>query len=299
MRPAHHFRPGVLLDALPPMPRLSGSGPYAGALDLLVAPAEWVLAATGRVLCAAAKELHRAYRARRGEEIASVLGTPTATEIAAAWTPAPRSVRQALVIGAKLVDLSATHPIEAVRTRDGKARGRSGGLKPFFAESLPDIPYSTAIRYRLLARRLRQALEIPLAIPLEWLLCDDSPAVLTQDSALLPLIPALRRRVAGFLGPFRSQAALSRALAKKLGIAPCPFSRRSARRTPAQRARDLAEDSARLEGYVATLFAKCRNGVPLSPPERRALGYLRAIGMEEGRQDRLVRDVEGEKTDFQ
>ncbi|MBR6021402.1 MAG: hypothetical protein IK066_03170 [Kiritimatiellae bacterium] len=279
MRPAHHFRPGVLLDALPPMPRLSGSGPYAGALDLLVAPAEWALAATGRVLCAAAKELHRAYRARQSDEIASVLGTPTSSEIAAAWTPAPRSVRQALVIGAKLVNLSATHPIVSVRTRDGKARGRTGGLKPFFAESLPGIPYSSAMRYRLLARRFRQALDIPPAIPLEWLLSDASPASLTQDSTLLPLISPLRRRVANFLYPFRSQSALSRALAQKLDLAPCPFSRRSLRRTPAQRARDLADDSARLERYIATLSSKLRARLPLSPPEKRALAYLRALGI--------------------
>ena len=57
MKPATSFRFTALLDALPPAPRLSGSGPYAGALDLLVAPAEWALVATGRLLCAAAKEL--------------------------------------------------------------------------------------------------------------------------------------------------------------------------------------------------------------------------------------------------
>ncbi|MBR6022893.1 MAG: hypothetical protein IK066_10825, partial [Kiritimatiellae bacterium] len=233
MQAAHHFRPGVLIDALPPMPRLSGSGPYAGALDLLVAPAEWLLAATGRMVCAAAKELHRVYRARRADEVASVLGCPTSSAIAAAWTPAPRSLQQALVIGAKLVDLSATHPIVAVRTRDGKARGRTGGLKPYFAESLPGIPYSSAMRYRLLARRLRQALDIPPAIPLEWLLSDDSPAALTQDSALLPLISPLRRRVADYLSGFRSQSALSRALVQKLDLAPGPVSRRAPRRTPA------------------------------------------------------------------
>ena len=279
MKPATAFRLSSLANTLPPMPRLSGSGPYAGALDLLVAPAEWVLAATGRVLCAAARELHRAYRARRSDEIASVLGTPTSSAIAAAWTPAPRSLRQALLIGSKLVDLSALHPLRTSRSSDGKARGRSGGLKPFFAESLPDIPYSTAIRYRLLARRLRQALDIPPAIPLEWLLSEASPSFLTQDSALLPLISPLRRRVAGFLSPFHSQAALSRALVRKLGLAPCPFSRRSSRRTPAQRARDLADDAARLEGHIATLAAKLRHQVPLSPPERRALAYLRALGI--------------------
>ncbi|MBR6022290.1 MAG: hypothetical protein IK066_07720 [Kiritimatiellae bacterium] len=279
MRTAHRFRPGVLLDALPPMPRLSGSGPYAGALDLLVAPAEWVLAATGRVLCAAAKELHRAYRARRSDEVASVLGCPTSSAIAAAWTPAPRSLRQVLVIGAKLVDLSATHPIVTVRTNDGKARGRSGGLKPFFAESLPDVPYSSAMRYRLLARRFRQALDIPPAIPLEWLLSDEAPSSLTQDSALLPLISPFRRKVADFLSPFRSQAALSRALVQKLDLVPCPFSKRSPRRTPAQRASDLADDSGLLERYIATLAGKLRNHLPLAPPERRALAYLRALGI--------------------
>ena len=279
MQAAHHFRPGVLIDALPPMPRLSGSGPYAGALDLLVAPAEWLLAATGRMVCAAAKELHRVYRARRADEVASVLGCPTSSAIAAAWTPAPRSLQQALVIGAKLVDLSATHPIVAVRTRDGKSRGRTGGLKPYFAESLPGIPYSSAMRYRLLARRLRQALDIPPAIPLEWLLSDDSPAALTQDSALLPLISPLRRRVADYLSGFRSQSALSRALVQKLDLAPCPFSRRSPRRTPAQRARDLADDSARLDRYIGTLSSKLLARLPLSPPEKRALAYLRALGI--------------------
>ncbi|MBR6021305.1 MAG: hypothetical protein IK066_02680, partial [Kiritimatiellae bacterium] len=230
-------------------------------------------------VCAAARELHRAYRARRSEEVASVLGCPTASAVAAAWTPAPRSLRQALAIGSKLVDLSATHPISTNRDASGKTRGRTGGLKPFFAESLPSIPYSSAMRYRLLARRFRQALDIPPALPLEWLLTDASPASLTQDSALLPLISPLRRKVADYLSGFRSQAALSRALAQKLDLAPCPFSQRSPRRTPAQRARDLAEDSARLDRYIATLTSKLRVRLPLSPPERRALAYLRALGI--------------------
>ena len=280
MKPATSFRPSVLLDALPPMPRLSGSGPYAGALDLLVAPAEWTLSAAARLVCAAAKELHRAYRARRTDEVASALGAPTAAEIAAAWTPAPRSVRQALVIGAKLVDLSALHPIQTRRASDGKGViGRTGGLKPFFAESLPSLPYSTAMRYKLLANRLRQAISIPAPIPFEWLLVDTPPSSLTQDSSLLPLIPPLRRQVASFLAPHHTQASLSRALSQKLGLTPCPFSRRSSRRTPAQRARDLASDAALLDRYIATLSSKLRVHLPLSPPERRALAYLRALGI--------------------
>ncbi|MBR6022604.1 MAG: hypothetical protein IK066_09340 [Kiritimatiellae bacterium] len=280
MKPATSFRPSVLLDALPPMPRLSGSGPYAGALDLLVAPAEWTLTAAARLVCAAAKELHRAYRARRTDEVASALGAPTATEIAAAWTPAPRSVRQALVIGAKLVDLSALHPIRTLRASDNKSvAGRTGGLRPFFAESLPSLPYSTAMRYKLLANRLRQALSIPAPIPLEWLLVDTAPASLTQDSTLLPLIPSFRRQVASFLAPHLTQASLSRALSQKLGLAPCPFSRRSSRRTPTQKARDLADDSALLDRYIATLSSKLRAHLSLSPPEKRALAYLRALGI--------------------
>ncbi|MBR6023008.1 MAG: hypothetical protein IK066_11405, partial [Kiritimatiellae bacterium] len=102
---------------------------------------------------------------------------------------------------------------------------------------------------------------------------------LTQDSTLLPLIPSLRRQVASFLAPHHTQASLSRALSQKLGLAPCPFSRRSSRRTPAQRAHDLAADSALLDRYIATLSAKLRAQLPLSPPEKRALVYLRALGI--------------------
>ncbi|MBR6021756.1 MAG: hypothetical protein IK066_04990, partial [Kiritimatiellae bacterium] len=243
-------------------------------------PAEWALSAAARLVCTAAKELHRAYRARRTDEVASALGAPTAAEIASAWTPAPRSIRQALVIGAKLVDLSALHPIRTLRASDNKSvAGRTGGLRPFFAESLPSLPYSTAMRYKLLANSLRQALSIPAPIPLEWLLSDASPSSLTQDSALLPLIPSLRRQVASFLSPHRTQASLSRALSQKLGLAPCPFARRSSRRTPAQKARDLADDSALLDRYIATLSSKLRAQRPLSPPEKRALAYLRALGI--------------------
>ena len=279
MQASHRFRPGVLLDALPPMPRLSGPGPYAGALDLLVAPAEWALSAAARLLCATAKELHRAYRARRSDETASLLGAPTASAVAAAWTPAPRSLRQALIIGSKLCDLSPLHPVSTVRDSSGKARGRTGGLQRWFADTLPDIPYPTAMRYRRLARSLRQALAVPAPLPLEWLLSDEAPAALTQDTALLPLIPAFRRKIADYLSGFRTQAALSRDLARKLGIEPCPFSRRSLRRPPARRARDLAADAALLDRRISNLSAKIRANLPLSPPERRALACLRALGI--------------------
>ncbi|MBR6021583.1 MAG: hypothetical protein IK066_04110, partial [Kiritimatiellae bacterium] len=232
------------------------------------------------LLCAAAKELHRAYRARAAEDVSSALGAPSAAEIAAAWTPAPRPLRQALLVGSKLVDLSALHPVLHLRSPDGKhTAGQTGGLKPWFAATLPSIPYSTAMRYRQLARLLRQALDIPPALPLEWLLSDAAPSSLTRDSTLLPHIPSLRRKLATYLSPFRSQAALKRALEKRIGIVPCPFARRSPRRTPAQRVSDLASDAALLDRYIATLAAKIRAARPLSPPERRALAYLRALGI--------------------
>ena len=280
MKPATSFRFTALLDALPPVPRASGRGPYVGALDLLVAPAEWALVATGRLLCAAAKELHRAYRARAAEDVSSVLGAPTAAAIAAAWMPAPRALRDILVLGSRLVDASAAHPIVTLRSSDGKSiAGRSGGLRPWFRDALPDLPYSTAMRYRQLARLVRQALAVPPALPLEWLLSDTPPASLTQDASLLPLISPFRRKLASFLAPFRTQAALSRALASRLDIARCPFSPRSRRRTPEQKARDLADDAARLDRHVATLAAALANRRPLTPPEKRALAYLRALGI--------------------
>ena len=135
------------------------------------------------------------------------------------------------------------------------------------------------MRYRRLARSLRQALAVPAPLPLEWLLSDEAPAALTQDTALLPLIPAFRRKIADYLSGFRTQAALSRDLARKLGIEPCPFSRRSLRRPPARRARDLAADAALLDRRISNLSAKIRANLPLSPPERRALACLRALGI--------------------
>ena len=280
MKPATAFRLSSLANTLPPMPRASGFGRHANALDLLAAPAEWALLATGRVLCAAARELHRAYRARAAEEVSSALGAPTAAEIAAAWTPAPRPLRQALAIGSKLVDLSAIHPVRHLRSPDGKhTAGQTGGLKPWFETTLPGIPYSTAMRYRQLARLLRQALGVPPVIPLEWLLSDAPPSSLSRDATLLPLIPSLRRKTAAFLSGFRSQAALKRALEKRIGIVPCPFSRRSSRRTPEQKARDLAADAALLDRYIVALAEKLRSNRSLSPPEKRALAYLRALGI--------------------
>ena len=284
MKSATTFRFSALAGALPSMPRTSGRGPCSGALDLLAAPAEWALLATGRILCTAARELHRVYRARAAEDVSSALGAPTAAAVAAAWTPAPRPLRQVLSIGSKLVDLSAIHPVRMLRSPDGKhTAGQSGGLKPWFATALPGIPYSTAMRYRQLARLFRQALDIPSALPLEWLLEDTPPAVLTHDAELLPLIPGFRRKAAEFLEGFRSQAALKRALEKRIGIERCPFSaRRSRRRSPGQKARDLAGDAALLDRYVGKLAEKIRAGRPLSPAEKRAGAYLRALGIPVG-----------------
>ena len=285
MRSAKKFRMGAVLDALPGMPRGSGRGVYAGALDLLVAPVEWVLAAGVAGLCAIAKELHRAYRCREDESVASVLGCPTAEAVASAWTPAPRPLRQALVVGSRLIDLSAAHPIQTVRTNDGsRVAGRQGGLRPWFKQSLPDLPYSTAMRYKQLAQRLRQALAVPPAIPLEWLLTEDAPGALTRDAALVALIPGLRRATAKFLAGFQSQSALNRALEKRLGIARCPFSgrRTSRRRTPAQKAYDRATDEALMERYLARLGKAVKAGRKLSPPERRALAHLQALGFSPG-----------------
>lgn len=285
MQPAASFRLSAVLGALPAFPRASGSGLPAGALDLLAAPLEWALAVTVAILRSAAKELHRAYRCRESEAVASVLGCPTAAAVAAAWTPAPRPLSQALLLGSRLVDLSAAHPIRTVRAADGnRVAGREGGLRPWFRQSLPDLPYSTAMRYRQLAQRLRQALGIPPALPLEWVLSDTAPAALTQDAALLALIPPLRRKTAAFLAGFRSQTALNRALERRLGIERCPFSGRrlSHRRTAAQKAFDLATDVALMDRYVARLGEALKSGRKLSPPEKRALAHLRALGIPPG-----------------
>jgi hypothetical protein len=252
----------------------------AGPLDLFGLALDCAASGLLHLADSAILALHRAYRTREETSLASALGAPSPAAIAAVWTPAPRPLRQALLIGSKLVDLAATHP--SARTvaprKDGTAHrftGRQGGLKKVLSDTCPAIPYSTAMRYKKLAQRTRQALNLPPAFPLEWLLTDESPASLTNDSTMIAAIPRARRDLSALLRDNPSQSALSRALVKTLNLYPAPLLSRADRASRARSTRyDFATAQATLSRYATTLSSRLSSGVPLTPPEKRALKLL-------------------------
>jgi hypothetical protein len=227
--------------------------------------------------------LHRAYRTRIANSTASLLGAPKPADILAAWTPSPRTLTQVLLIGSKLIDLAASNPDTRLSKTDSTSgahrfTGRAPGLRGFLVSTCPAVPYSTAMRYRQLAQRTRQALSLPSALPLEWLLSAATPASLTSNPALLAAISRGRRSLAALLAANPTQAALSRTLAKALNLYPAPLlsrADRAARRRA--RAYDAATAQATLNRYAETLAERMASGAQLSAPEKRAVKLLSAL----------------------
>ncbi|MBR6022942.1 MAG: hypothetical protein IK066_11070, partial [Kiritimatiellae bacterium] len=105
--------------------------------------AEVALRGLAQLAVKAAHALHRAYCTSREVRQASALGIPTPDDLRAVWCPPRRTLRQALLIGSKMVDLSATHhdTLKWEISANGKRRiaGRAGGLHRYFAAHCPDL----------------------------------------------------------------------------------------------------------------------------------------------------------------
>ena len=151
----------------------------------------------------------------------SLRGTPTPAELAAPWSASPRTLRDRLRLGSRLADLDPTldHTVSRTTLPSGKTvfRARPGGMKGWLADRRVAIPYSTAMRYKKLAQRLRQILGLDDRIPLEWLV-DGLPSAQTLPSALVPQYQSARRRLSRLLRENPNLKALSLAADKALGI---------------------------------------------------------------------------------
>ena len=151
----------------------------------------------------------------------SLRGTPTPQEIAADWADQPRSLETCLRIGSRLADLDSTldHTILRTTLPCGKTviRSRKGGMKGWLEDHLVDVGYSSVMRYKKLAQRLRQVLALDDRIPLEWVLSGVPTGQLLPDGLKAPCVAA-GRRLADILRKNHSLAALTREVEKKLGI---------------------------------------------------------------------------------
>ena len=151
----------------------------------------------------------------------SLRGTPSPADLAAPWSASPRTLRDRLRLGSRLADLDPTldHTISRTTLPSGKTvfRARPGGMKGWLADRRVAIPYSTAMRYKKLAQRLRQILDLDDRIPLDWLV-DGLPSAQSLPSSLFPQYQSARRRLSRFLRENPNLKALSLAADKALGI---------------------------------------------------------------------------------
>ncbi len=179
------------------------------------------LAAKGVI--AAKARLDRSIYLRHAAETASKNSTPSPTDVASAWTipHSPRTPAAALLLGDQLLAVEVPTAMLHTRDENGCCRiaSRGGGLKEWLKNAAPSIPYTTAMRYRLLAGRLRQWLQLPAEIPLSWLFpTAPSPATLTPSAPLRRQLARARRAFTDLLADYPSLARLQRRLETDLGI---------------------------------------------------------------------------------
>ena len=222
----------------------------------------------------------------------SLRGTPTPEEIAADWADRPRSLETCLRLGSRLADLDPTldHTLLREKLPNGKIliRSRKGGMKGWLSDRRVHVGYSTVMRYKKLAQRLRQVLSLDDRLPLEWLL-SGLPADQTLPPDLLSRYQSDRRRLARFVRENHSLKALSLAVEKALGIVrlvtirKAPARRRRAsmknRKSPdfsvISRGRSVTATPERVEATKAAIFRvlKAKN---LSGPALHLRNRLRA-----------------------
>ena len=145
---------------------LSCLGGYCGGmLEGVLALSWWAAAKTLEGAMALVRLGVHAVRARQvGRRLAS-MGVPTPKELSERWRRMGRkTVEEALVLGAMLLRIGATIDPEWRQGADGRIEARGGGMRAWLAEFCPDVPYSTAMRYRKLAERLLAL----LALEGEW-----------------------------------------------------------------------------------------------------------------------------------
>ncbi|MBR4189319.1 MAG: hypothetical protein IKQ55_05085 [Kiritimatiellae bacterium] len=151
----------------------------------------------------------------------SLRGTPTPKELVADWREEPRTLATRLRLGSRLADLDSTLDHTLLRTTlpNGKTviRSRKGGMKGWLEDRRVAIPYSTAMRYKKLAQRLRQILQLDDRIPLEWLM-SGIPAGQHFPTELQSAFGSAARRLGAILRENPTLVALGRYAERKLGI---------------------------------------------------------------------------------
>jgi hypothetical protein len=170
------------------------------------------------------------YTARQ-REIAptpSLRGAPERKDIDSVWSEAPRTMISALRLGSRLLDLEPTVDNSRVwkeNPRSGRREVvfRHAGIKGWLQRNCPAVPYSTAMRYKKLASRLRTLCGVPGNIPLEWLLPDSPmPPAEGLDAKTLSAIEKGRVKLGKILAEAKSLRGLDRVVEKRMNLVRLP-----------------------------------------------------------------------------
>ena len=167
-------------------------------------------------------ELRRRKRLKEPQpESPSLRGKPTPEEIEADGAVKPRTLAIRLRLGSRLADLEPTVDSETkYNVSKGGARriaSRGRGVKGWLADRRITINYSTLMRYKRLAVRLRRLLELDARLPLEWLLPGEQASRTIPEELARPFFLA-RRRLRKLMGEQRNFSRLSRYVEQKLGL---------------------------------------------------------------------------------
>ena len=200
----------------------AAGGRNAPLILLALTPAILAAFAVTEIGAWAIGELRRQARLREKRPASpSLRGTPTPADLEDLWSADPRTLETRLRLGSRLADLDPTldHTIARRTLRNGKTviRANPGGIKRWLSDRRVAVPYSTVMRYKKLAQRLRILFSLDDRIPLEWVM-DGLPGNRSLPSGLDAAFVTARRRLSVLLRENRSLASLVRTVEGKLGI---------------------------------------------------------------------------------
>ncbi|MBP1589294.1 MAG: hypothetical protein ILO10_03765 [Kiritimatiellae bacterium] len=148
-------------------------------------------------------------------------GIPTPEALERRWHRSKRKkLREALRLGAMLMQIADTTSHALVKGKDGLVTGRGGGLKAWLKTYCPSIPYSTATRYKRLAEQLLHFLSIQgerAGAAMEWVLPEEGGRVCgTSRSQEECELDRLREVVGRLMEFYPSQRGLAKVLKREL-----------------------------------------------------------------------------------
>jgi len=112
---------------------------------------------------------------------------PTREEILEAWTRRRESHEAAVRFGSMIHDLECYVDNSLLRDGTGAIVGRRGGVKAWLQENIPvlHLRYTTVMRYKAMAKKLRQVVGLADPVPAEAVLPRDEAWTETPDVAVV------------------------------------------------------------------------------------------------------------------